>query len=74
MEYVNKAGEMTNWKDPELDETRAAAYAEMGDFDSAVKWATTFLNTPNLSASDTSNGQKQLAAYQARTPYHRSSN
>ena len=51
-------------------DTLAAAYAEVGDFEQAIKWETNFLGTSNLSEEDIAAGKSRLALYQAHSAYH----
>jgi hypothetical protein len=52
-------------------DTLAAAYAENGDYEQAIKWATPSLETPNLSKKETPGTRSRFALYQAHKPYHR---
>ncbi len=70
VEYATKACELSEWKDPHIVDTLAAAYAESGDFDNAVKWENQYLQNPNLTASDATDGKSHLALYVAHQPYH----
>jgi tetratricopeptide (TPR) repeat protein len=70
VEYAAKAFELSEWKSPDFVDTLAAAYAEVGDFEQAIKWETNFLGTSNLSGEDTAGGKSRLALYQAHQPYH----
>ena len=67
VEYATKACELSNWKDPNMLDTLAAAYAELGDFEQAIKWETNFLETASLSETS---GKSRLALYQTHRPYH----
>jgi tetratricopeptide (TPR) repeat protein len=70
VEYATKACQLSSWKNPTQVDTLAAAYAEAGDFDSAIKWENQYLQSPKLSASDTAVAHQRLALYQAHQPYH----
>ncbi len=52
-------------------DTLAAACAENGDYQQAIKWATQYLETPKLSEKETAGARSRLALYQAHKPYHR---
>jgi tetratricopeptide (TPR) repeat protein len=66
---ATQACELTGWKDPYKLNTLAAADAEAGDFDSAIKWLTKALE---LSAQDDKTRKgliAQLNLYRAKKPY-----
>jgi tetratricopeptide (TPR) repeat protein len=65
-----KACQLTSYQNAADVDTLAAAYAETGDFDNAVKWETKYLTALSLSPSDATDGQTRLALYQAHKPYH----
>jgi tetratricopeptide (TPR) repeat protein len=71
---ATRACELTNWKEGSSIDTLAAAYAEAGDFESAVKWqekAITLVSKPWRHMLDV--GMKaRLELYQAHKPYHAS--
>ncbi len=65
---ATKACEMTGWKEPGLLDTLAAADAETGDFESAVKWqakAIALEGDPKEKADFTA----RLALYKDKKPY-----
>jgi len=68
--FATKACDLTHWQDPSSLDTLAAACAEAGDSDRAVKWEGRFLALPDLSAKDKADGNSRLALYQSRKPYH----
>jgi len=70
VEYATKACELTEWKSPVTLDTLAAACAEAGDFDNAVKWESKVLQTPNLPETARAGAKSRLALYQAHQPYH----
>jgi|ERR1700677_3779663 len=69
-EYATHACEMTHWKDPGCVDTLAAACAEAGDFDSAVKYAQQYLATPGLAEKAAAAAKARLVLYQAHQAYH----
>jgi hypothetical protein len=56
------------WKDENRIDTLAAAYAEMGDFDSAVQYALQALSTKDTSPTDTKRIQRHLELFQQHEP------
>ncbi len=67
---ATRACELTKWKDGDLVDTLAAAYAETGDFSQALKYQTQAIASRPVSAPDTlSEMQKHLRAYQAHKPF-----
>jgi tetratricopeptide (TPR) repeat protein len=57
-------------KDQGFLETLAAACAEMGDYENAIKSENQYLLVPNLTAQQKSDGEARLALYNAHHPYH----
>ncbi len=71
IEYATKACELTNWKIAGYVNTLAAAYAEAGDFDSAVKWQKEAINllTKEEPAGRRAEFEARLKLYQSGKPY-----
>ncbi len=66
---AERACELSHWNVAGYLDTLAAAYAESGDFDNAMKWETKFL-TYHIPEAAANAGQARLALYQAHQPYH----
>jgi Flp pilus assembly protein TadD len=68
VEAANRAGELTGWKDPDVLDTYAAAHAEAGDFENAVKWETKAIDllTDERRKEDF---RSRLRLYQTGQPY-----
>jgi tetratricopeptide (TPR) repeat protein len=56
------------WKDENTIDTLAAAYAETGDFDSAVQFASQALTIKDISSTDSKRIQRHLESFQQRKP------
>ena len=61
--------ELSDWKEASHLGTLAAASAEAGDFDAAVKWQEKALELMS-ERDDQEEGRRHLALYRARQPYH----
>jgi tetratricopeptide (TPR) repeat protein len=57
---------ITQWKDESMIDTLAAAYAETGDFDSAVRYAAQALAVKGISSQDEKAIREHLAWFQQR--------
>jgi tetratricopeptide (TPR) repeat protein len=70
VEHAQSACNLSQWKDAEVIDTLAAAYAEAGDFDQAIKYAKQAVNL--LSPSDTHEKEikERLALFQGKDAYH----
>jgi len=68
MEYAKKACDLSDWRNPAYLDTLAAACAESGKFDDAVKWEEEAIK--GLSEKDLVEGKKALGLYQQGKPYH----
>ena len=71
IELATKACELTGQKDPDSFDTLAAAYAEAGRFDDAVKWQKKALEHPEaFPADEVERVKKRLKLYESGKPYH----
>lgn len=76
MAEATLACRLTQWKDPECLDTLAAASAESGDFDAAVKWETWAIDLKKSQNRLTGDVPKEswmrdrLSLYRKRQPYH----
>jgi tetratricopeptide (TPR) repeat protein len=70
VELATQACTMSNWKRPGVIDTLAAAYAEAGDFDNAVKTENQCLQLPEVFQGQQEGMQERLELYQAHKPYH----
>jgi tetratricopeptide (TPR) repeat protein len=70
VDSATRACDLTSWRHPDKLDTLAAAYAEVGDFDAAIKWATKAIElSPRGEAKMRANIASRLALYKAKKPY-----
>ena len=74
VKYATQACELSQWDNVRQISTLAAAYAETGDFNSAMKWENKILEMPNLAPKEAATAKERLALYQVHRPYHREPN
>jgi len=68
---AKEACEISKNKEPWYFDTVAAAYAENGDFEQAIEWASKILATPNnLSAPQLAGVKSRIALYKRGIPFH----
>jgi tetratricopeptide (TPR) repeat protein len=71
---AKKACEQTHWQNPAYVDTLAAAYAEAGDFDSAIKYQEEALKGPNSRPPANEDLRQRLELYQKHQPYRDTKN
>ena len=69
VELATKACELTQWKNPELLDTLAAAYAETGDFEKAIKYAKQALDDAEFAKQNGEDSRKRLKLYEQKKPF-----
>jgi hypothetical protein len=69
VEAATRACALTAWKNPAYLDTYAAAAAEAGDFDAAVKWQTRAIDLLS-DENQKADFRSRLKLYEARKPYH----
>ncbi len=68
MAAATRAVELSMWSEFRVLEVLAAAYAEEGEFEQAVKWQTKVVSM--LPPTQRADYESRLALYRERKPYH----
>jgi len=69
VQYANRACELSGWKNAYCLGTLAAAYAEVGNFDEAVKWEKKCILS-GLPEKEMEQAHKELNLFEQKKPYH----
>jgi serine/threonine protein kinase len=72
IENATKACEINNWQNPEYVDTLAAAYAEIGDFTSAIKWQKKAIDLLIEEPRPRSDFEARLKLYESGQPAYES--
>jgi tetratricopeptide (TPR) repeat protein len=69
VELAKKACEIDEYKSPFFLDTLAAAYAEAGEFNEAVRWLEKALSDPEYAKMAGDNGKKMIEQYKQKKPF-----
>jgi Flp pilus assembly protein TadD len=69
VEVARHACELSAWNDPNCFATLAAAYAEVGSFEEAVKWHKKALESPTYARERGEQVLRRLQLYEQGKPY-----
>jgi tetratricopeptide (TPR) repeat protein len=71
VEHARKACELSKWKISGYWDTLAAAYAEVGDFDAAIRWEKKFTEDRGLTRARLNQAKARLDLYDAKKLYRK---
>jgi tetratricopeptide (TPR) repeat protein len=69
VEFGKRACELSDWKDPQTLNALAAAYAEAGDFNEAIRWVKKALEFPAFEKAYGDTAREELELFENRKPY-----
>jgi len=69
VEHATKACDLTSWKASYFLSTLAAACAEIGDFDQAIKWQKRALESSQYERNEGKSARERLALFEDHRPY-----
>jgi len=69
VEYATTACKLTDWKEPGYLDTLAAANAEAGQFDEAIRYQTRALGDPTFDAQEGPGAKQRLELYRQKKPF-----
>lgn len=69
VEEATRACELTGWKNGGHIDTLSVAYAEVGDFEQAIRWQKEALEDPAYKATERKTAKEKLDLYDQKQPY-----
>jgi tetratricopeptide (TPR) repeat protein len=69
VEEATKACELTGWKNAGYIDTLSVAYAEVGDFEQAIRWQRKALENPAYQREEGENAREKLALFGKKQPF-----